>query len=82
MVTIGFVIIFISQICNYIKTYGVTGLFVSCIIVGIVAILTLLVSGGSMALNKNNDLMLVIHKIATVSFLVSLVYMVLKIVKG
>ena len=82
LATVGFLILFVTQLNTYIKVSGVNGLLILFITIGIMSIALLIISGGFMALNKKHELMLTIHKTATIGFLIGISYLIFKLIKG
>lgn len=72
LTTIAFVVLIIKMIIPYVNNHGLKVFILILIALASISILGLIVSGGAMSLNKSHELMLIIHRISTFSFLLAL----------
>lgn len=68
--TIGLIVLIVMIIVAYAKNFGMKGFVLVLVSVGIISTIGLLVSGGAMSLDKNQDIMLLVHRISSAVFVV------------
>ncbi len=72
LATIVLVVLAAIFVVAYLKEYEANLLLLIIIVILAISIIGLLVSGGSMSLDKNDKIMLLIHRVSTAGFMVSI----------
>ncbi len=72
LATIAFIVLTIMIIVSYSQNFGLKGVALVLISTGAFSILGFMVSGGAMNLDRSQDLMLMVHRVASAILIVSI----------
>ena len=81
LTTLGFVVLLSFLVVNYSKMNTLSIDFTVCLIIAILSLIGLFVSGALMSLEKLQNEMLLIHRIATPVFVVCIIYLFWRLLK-
>lgn len=81
LTTLGFIVLLSFIIINYIKINTLSFGFNACLIFALLSVIALFISGAMLSLEKLNNTMLLIHRIATTGFVICIIFIIWKILK-
>ena len=71
LATVAIIVLAVIIFIPYLKTIDLDTLVIIVLILSVISAIGLMASGGSMSLDKNNEIMLRVHNISTAIFLLS-----------